>query len=266
VDLQRSRSGVEKMEETISRLPPVFLVTAYAVFWCWEALRSARQRPESHKRTQNLAVSAICIAIAATSGVAVLGLSALAASRHWGLLGLADLQLWAATLAGVLLLDLTDYARHRLTHAVPILWRLHRVHHSDPAVDVTTSLRNHPIEILLRPLFVGAAVLAFGIQPLAVLLQPLLQLPVLVFQHANIRLPPALDRTLAIFIVTPGMHLVHHSRTRQEHDSNYATLLSVWDRLFGSFKPAIAPARIGLDGYEQPRDQTVFGMLATPWR
>lgn len=254
------------MEETISQLPPLFLVAAYVVFWSWEALRSARQTPNTHKRGHNLAMSVLCIALAATSGIGILSISTFVASNQWGLLGLANLPLWAATLAGLALLDLADYVRHRLTHAIPILWRLHRVHHSDSAVDVTTTLRNHPIEILLRPLFIGVAIVAFGIQPLAVLLQPLLQLPVLVFQHANIRLPPRLDRMLAWLIVTPGMHLVHHSRAREQTDSNYATLVSLWDRAFGSFTPAMAPTRIGLDGYDQPRDQTVLGMLATPWR
>jgi sterol desaturase/sphingolipid hydroxylase (fatty acid hydroxylase superfamily) len=255
------------MEEVISRLPPMLLVIAYALFWCWEALYSARQRTGAPgRRGRNLALSVICIAVAAISGTAVLWLSNLAASRHWGLLALAEPPLWAATVAGVLLLDLTDYARHRLSHALPVLWRLHRVHHSDLAVDVTTSLRNHPLEILLRPAFLAAAVVAFGVSPLSVLLQPVIQLPFLVFQHANIRLPPSLDRVLAWLIVTPGMHLVHHSRAQRETNSNYATLLTLWDRVFGSFRPTVVPDRIGLDELDQPRNQTVFGMLATPWR
>lgn len=131
---------------------------------------------------------------------------------------------------------------------------------------MTTSLRNHPIEILLRPLFLGAAVFAFGIAPLAVLLRPLVQLPILVFQHANIRLPPTLDRVLAWLIVTPGMHLIHHSRVRPEADSNYSTFLTVWDRLFGSFRAPEIPTAIGIDGFDQPRNQTMVGLLVTPFQ
>jgi sterol desaturase/sphingolipid hydroxylase (fatty acid hydroxylase superfamily) len=204
--------------------------------------------------------------IHATTGAGVLWLSAVAATRQWRLLALTGLPDWAAISARVLLLDLTDYGRHRLSHRVPVLWRLHRVHHSDVAVDVTTSLRNHPIEMLLRPLFIAGAVLVFGIAPLALLLQPVLQLPILVFEDANIRLPPALDRALAWLIVTPGMHLVHHSNARRQTDSNYATLLSVWDRLLGSFTPTSVPPKIGIDGFDQPGDQTIVGMLATAWR
>lgn len=255
------------MEDAISKLPPVVLVTAYAAFWSWEALLSARKRTsEPRRRGRNLALSAIGVAIAGASGAGVLWLSALVASRGWGLLALANLPAWATTMAGILLLDLTDYGRHRLSHAAPLLWTLHRVHHSDPMVDVTTSLRNHPLEILLRALFLGASVVVFGIPPLPVLLQPLIQLPVIVFQHANIRLPPLLDRALAWVIVTPGMHLVHHSRAQREADSNYTTLFTVWDRLFRSFTPLRLPDRIGTDGLDQPRYQTFFGMLATPWR
>jgi sterol desaturase/sphingolipid hydroxylase (fatty acid hydroxylase superfamily) len=255
------------MEETISRLPPLLLIAAYAVFWAWEALYAARPQPgQRARRGRNLALSAICIVIAAVSGTAALWLSALAEREHWGLMQLLEMPAAVACVAGVVLLDLTDYVRHRLSHAVPLLWRLHRVHHSDLAVDVTTSLRNHPIEILLRPVFLSVTVIAFGIAPLAVLLQPLVQLPILVFQHANIRLPAALDRALAWLIVTPGMHLVHHSRARLEADSNYATFLTVWDRLFGSFRAAGIPAAIGIDGFDQPRNQTMVGLLATPFQ
>jgi len=162
------------MEQTIAQLPPLFLFAAYTVFWGWEAFYAARPRPgQRGRRAHNLALSAICIVIAAASGAAVLWLSAMAAREHWGLMQGVELPATPACIAGLILLDLTDYLRHRLSHAVPLLWNLHRVHHSDLAVDVTTSLRNHPIEILLRPLFIGVTIVAFGIAPLAVLLQPL---------------------------------------------------------------------------------------------
>lgn len=255
------------MEDTISRLPPLLLVAAYAVFWSWEGLRAARApagRPG--RRRRNFVLSVVCIAIAAASGTGVLWLSAVATREGWGLMRWLEMQAFAACIAGIALLDLTDYLRHRLSHALPWLWRLHRVHHSDPAVDVTTSFRNHPLEVLLRPLFLGSAVIVFGIGPLAVLLQPLVQLPVLVFQHANVRLPPALDRMLAWLIVTPGMHLVHHSSLRDEADSNFTTSLTVWDRLFGTFRASVIPPVIGIEGFSEDRNQTMLGMLATPFR
>jgi sterol desaturase/sphingolipid hydroxylase (fatty acid hydroxylase superfamily) len=167
---------------------------------------------------------------------------------------------------GVLLLDLTDYWRHRISHATDWLWRLHRVHHTDLAMDVTTSFRNHPLEMLLRAAFLAVATLAFGIPPMALLLQPILMLPVLVFQHANIRLHRALDSTLAWLIVTPGMHVVHHSRAPAEADSNFATLFTVWDRLFRTFRPSTTPAVFGVEGFEGPNARTFSSMLVTPWK
>jgi len=255
------------MEDTIARLPPLLLVAAYAVFWGWEGLRAARSsagRPG--RRRSNLTLSVVGIAIAAASGTGVLWLSAVAVREGWGLMRWLEVPALIACIAGIALLDLTDYARHRLSHAVPWLWRLHRVHHSDPVVDVTTSLRNHPIELLLRPLFLGAAVIAFGIAPLALLLQPLIQLPILVFQHANVRLPPAMDRVLAWLIVTPAMHLVHHSSLRQQTDSNFTTAFTLWDRLFGTFRPSIIPHVIGIEEFNDARNQTMRGMLVTPFR
>jgi sterol desaturase/sphingolipid hydroxylase (fatty acid hydroxylase superfamily) len=117
------------MQETLSQLPPLILVAAYALFWAWEALYAARQQPAARgRRGRNLGLSAMCIVIAAASGTAVLWVSALVGQERWGLMQLVDVQPVLACVAGILLLDLTDYARHRFTHAVPLLWRLHRVH------------------------------------------------------------------------------------------------------------------------------------------
>ena len=254
------------MNAMLSQLPPLILVAAYTLFWGWEAVASARRNAGFRfRRARNMALTLVSFLLGGATGAALLWLSALVASRQWGLLALTHWSDWAFVIAGLLLLDMTDYWRHRLSHNLPILWRLHRVHHTDAAMDVTTTFRNHPIEMLLRPFFLAAAIAAFGIAPLAVLIQPLLQLPVLVFQHANVQLPPAIDRALAWLIVTPGMHLVHHSRAEPETNSNYATWLSLWDSLFFSRENAV-PAAIGLDGHDTPRHQTLVGMLATPWR
>jgi sterol desaturase/sphingolipid hydroxylase (fatty acid hydroxylase superfamily) len=156
--------------------------------------------------------------------------------------------------------------RHRVSHRLRPLWKLHRVHHTDRHVDVTTALRSHPLEQLIRPVLLAAAILIFGIPPLAVLVYPLLALPVLLFQHTDIRLPPRLDRALAWVVSTPGMHRIHHSRALVETDSNYATGLTCWDRLFGSFSRSAGPHGIGLDGFDDARHQTLAGMLLGAWR
>jgi len=193
----------------------------------------------------------------------MLAASAWIAKTEWGLAAWAGSVI--AVVVGVLLLDMADYWRHRFSHRWPPLWRLHRLHHTDPRIDITTALRSHPIEQALRPLFIVGAIVAFGIPPLAVLIYPLLVLPVLLFQHANVRLPVSLDRVLVWLISTPSMHLVHHSRRPVETDSNYATGLTVWDRLFGTFSPSNSPHGIGLDGFDTPPQQTLRGMLRNPW-
>jgi len=257
------------MAAVLSQLPPFIIVTAYALFWAWEVVSSARPRPGAEppfRRIRNLGVTVLTIAISAATGAGLLFLSALAEARHWGLLAYVHPAAWAAVAVGILALDIADYWRHRISHFVPVLWRLHRLHHSDPVMDVTTSFRSHPIEFLIRGALFGSVVLVVGVPPLSLLLMPVLQLPILLFQHANVRLPVAFDRTLAFIVATPRMHLVHHSRHAPQTNSNYATFLTIWDRLFGSFRPSVAPDAIGLDGHDGPHYQTLAGMLLTPWR
>jgi sterol desaturase/sphingolipid hydroxylase (fatty acid hydroxylase superfamily) len=154
--------------------------------------------------------------------------------------------------AGVLLLDLAMYAQHRIFHAVPWLWRLHAVHHSDPHLDVSSGLRFHPLEILLSMLWKIALVVALGAPVLAVVAFEVLLSTLTLFNHANIRLPSRLDAALRQVLITPAMHHVHHSQLRTECDSNYGFGLSWWDSLFGTrhANPGTDPATlaIGLPG------------------
>jgi len=255
------------VKNILSLLPPLILLGAYVAFWAWEGISAAG--PQSlgwRRRGRNLALSAFGLTIGGLSGGGLLALSATAEARNWALAAFAHAHPATVTVAGVLVLDFADYWRHRISHSVPLLWRVHRVHHSDARMDVTTSLRSHPLEFALRPFFLGTAIGVFGVPTLSVLLFPVLQLPVLVFQHANVRLPRQLERGLAWLIVTPGMHAVHHSRQVQETNSNYATFLSGWDRVFNSLRPSEPPAAIGLDGFDGEDAQSFLGMLREPWR
>jgi len=147
-----------------------------------------------------------------------------------------------------------------------LCWRLHRVQHSDLRLDVTTSLRSDPLEFVPRPIALGITIVAFGIPALPILLHPVLQLPVLVFQHANLRLPAMVDKALATLVSTPAMHAVHHSCRTPETDSNYATFLTVWDRIFSSLRPSDPPDAIGLRGYDDEHRQSLSGLLTEPWK
>lgn len=188
------------------------------------------------------------------------------AYKQLGLLNLFALPVWAKALAAVLLFDFWTYWWHRFNHEIPFLWRFHRVHHSDPQMDVTTANRFHIGEIFMSNTIRIALIILFGAEFWHIALYQALMFPVVQFHHANIGLSPKLDRCLRIFFVTPHMHKVHHSRYHKETDSNYTSMLSVWDRLFGSFRLNKDPHSIqfGLKHFDGDEKQSVLGMLATP--
>ncbi|OYW62080.1 MAG: fatty acid hydroxylase [Rhodobacterales bacterium 32-66-7] len=154
----------------------------------------------------------------------------------FGSLNLLDWPAWLELALAVVILDLAIWAQHLITHKVPLFWRFHRVHHADPDFDVTTALRFHPVEIAASALLKVGLVYLLGPSALAVVLFEVLLNATAMFNHANLRLPTWLDRVLRLVLVTPDMHRVHHSARREEHDSNYGFSLSLWDRIFGTYK------------------------------
>lgn len=158
-----------------------------------------------------------------------------AQAQGWGLMNLITLPLWLAVILTVLIFDLAIWAQHLITHKVPILWRFHRVHHADRDIDVTTAIRFHPVEIALSMLLKIGLVYLLGPPALGIILFEIILNGTAMFNHANIRLPLALDRVVRRLLVTPDMHRVHHSVHRHEHDSNYGFSLSIWDRMFGTY-------------------------------
>jgi len=192
--------------------------------------------------------------------------STLATDKGWGLLNSFDAPIWLDALIAILLFDIFTYWFHRLSHRVPFLWRFHRVHHSDPQMDVTTANRFHFGEIIISSLLRVGAILAIGAEIWQLALYEAIMFPVVQFHHANIVLPPRLDGFLRLFIATPAMHKVHHSRLQPETDSNYTSLLSVWDRIFRSFRTSkdLHAIELGLQGYDSNAKQNLIGLLKTP--
>lgn len=189
------------------------------------------------------------------------------AARHsFGLLHLLSLPTVVKWVLAILLLDAWLYFWHRLNHRIPFLWRFHRVHHSDPHMDVTTANRFHIGEIFMSASLRVPVILLAGVTIGQVALYELLMFAVVQFHHANIGVTERWDRALRVLIVTPFMHKVHHSRWHKETDSNYASFLSIWDRLFGSFRTNKDPSsiHIGLNDFDRPDQQSVPGMFTTP--
>ncbi len=186
--------------------------------------------------------------------------------QHFGLLYWLGLPAWARLAAAVLVVDAWMYWWHRLNHRIPFLWRFHRTHHSDPQMDVTTANRFHIGEIALSSVLRLPVIVLLGLQLWELALYELAMFTVVQFHHANIALPAWLDRAVRLLIVTPFMHKVHHSRWQPETDSNYSSLFSFWDRLFGSFRMRENPhtLQLGLDEFNRPEDHTLTGLLATP--
>jgi sterol desaturase/sphingolipid hydroxylase (fatty acid hydroxylase superfamily) len=194
----------------------------------------------------------------------------LAAERGWGVLQAIDLAPWVEAVIAVVLLDLAIYWQHRMFHAVPVLWRLHRVHHADLEFDVTTGLRFHPVEILLSLLIKSGLVIALGASAVAVLAFEIVLNAMAMFTHANIALPAPLDRRLRRHVVTPAMHRVHHSVVQAEHNSNFGFNVAWWDRVFRTYRETPAAGAdgvtIGLEIYRNAADSRLDRLLVQPFR
>ncbi len=248
-------------------------VGVFAVMAVWEfiAPRRALTVAKSVRWTNNLALVVLnTIALRVAFPVAATGLALHATNQGWGLLQQVELSESFRVLIGIVVLDLAIYFQHVLFHAVPALWRLHRVHHADLDFDVTTGARFHPIEIFLSMLIKCAVILALGPPALAVLIFEILLNATAMFNHANVRILSAIERVVRWVIVTPDMHRVHHSALPHETNSNFGFNLSAWDRLFGTYRAQPAEGHvemtIGLKGFRDPREvDRLDGMLWLPF-
>jgi sterol desaturase/sphingolipid hydroxylase (fatty acid hydroxylase superfamily) len=265
------------MSETILVQEPmlrigVFLAVLLAMaVWEVAAPRRRQEIPRVIRWTNNLALVVVDTLILRLSfPILAVGLALIAEERGWGLFNVLEVPLWLAVLLSILLLDLAIYLQHVLFHAVPALWRLHRMHHADLEFDVTTGLRFHPVEILLSMAIKLAVVAALGAPAVAVLIFEVLLNATAMFNHANIRLPAGVDRVLRWIVVTPDMHRVHHSVIPVETNSNFGFNLPWWDRLLGTYraqpKAGHEGMTIGIEQFRTPRDLWLDRMLIQPLR
>lgn len=243
----------------------VFAAVALAeIFWPW-------RRPEARARrwAANIGVLLLdSLLVRVLFPVAAVGAAIWAEGQGFGLLH--GWPVWLALPVAVVALDLAIYLQHRVFHAVPWLWRLHRMHHADTEFDTTTGLRFHPGEILLSMVIKMAVVVALGAPAAAVVVFEVLLNATSLFNHGNLRLPPWLDAGVRRVLVTPDMHRVHHSVLRAETDSNFGFCLAWWDRLFGTYRAEAAAGRaaitIGLPLFREPSEQRLDRMLTQPFR
>ncbi len=245
----------------------------FALMALWEFMAPRRRLSVSRwvRWPNNLAIVALdTLLVRVIFPAAAVGLALVGEQRGWGLLNAVAIPDWLKIAAAVVALDLVIYLQHVMFHAVPALWRLHRMHHADLDFDVTTGVRFHPVEILLSMLIKLAAVVALGAPALAVLIFEVLLNATSMFNHSNVRMPVVLDRVLRWIVVTPEMHRVHHSILPHETNSNFGFNAPWWDRLFGTYRaqPEAGHERmtIGIAQFRDPRELWLDRLLLQPLR
>lgn len=259
------------LHEPAIRLAGFLMVLAAMMLWELAAPCRRHEMPRLIRWTNNLALVVIDAALVRLCfPVLAVGVAIWAEGRGWGLLNLTDLPGAWAVIAAILLLDLATYGQHVLFHAVPALWRLHRMHHADLDVDATTGLRFHPAEILLSMAIRLVLVVLIGAPPIAVLVFEVLLNAAAIFNHANITLPPAVERRLRWVLVTPDMHRIHHSANPAETNANYGFAVPWWDRLLGTYVARAALGQtgmtIGLTQFRDRREAWLDRLLLQPLR
>jgi sterol desaturase/sphingolipid hydroxylase (fatty acid hydroxylase superfamily) len=246
----------------------VFLVMAAWEIW---APRRRQTIGREQRWPSNLGIIALdTIIVRLVFPLGAVALALLAETKGWGLLQVWAVPAWVAIPFAVLVLDLAIYLQHVLFHAVPALWRLHRMHHADLEFDVTTGIRFHPIEMLLSMVIKLTVVAALGAPAVSVLIFEVLLNATAMFNHSNVRMPERVDRVLRLFVVTPDMHRVHHSVIVREMNSNFGFNLPWWDRIFGTYRAEPEAGQIdmtiGVTQFREPAEQRLDHMLTQPFR
>ena len=265
------------MSTTILSAEPLirlgFFAWVLAAMAFWEALapRRVQEIGRAWRWPNNLGIVVVdTIVLRILFPTAAVGFAILAEQRGWGLLNMVILPAWVEVVIAVVVLDLAIYLQHVLFHKVPVLWRLHRMHHADLELDVTTGVRFHPVEIVISMLIKFAVVAALGAPALGVLAFEVVLNATSMFSHSNVRLPGPIDKVLRLIVVTPDMHRVHHSIERRETDSNFGFNLPWWDRLFGTYRPEPEAGHeamtIGIPQFRDPKELRLDRMLLQPLR
>ena len=256
--------------ESVIRLG--FFGGVFAVMALWEILATRRELrvAKGTRWFANIGITFLgALLVRVIFPAAAVGMALLAGERGWGFVNYLHLSETVSIVVSVLILDLVIYLQHVLFHAIPVLWRLHMVHHADIDFDVTTGFRFHPVEIVLSMVIKLSAVILLGPPVVAVLVFEILLNATAMFNHGNVRIPLAVDRLLRLFVVTPDMHRVHHSVKPFETNSNFGFNLPWWDRLLGTYRDQPEDGHkamiIGLSQFQENLKQTLPWLLALPF-
>jgi sterol desaturase/sphingolipid hydroxylase (fatty acid hydroxylase superfamily) len=265
--MSAGRDGAELLPRWVTA--PLAVGTFALLVWL-ERRRPLRRavEPKPARVGRNLALAAIgAVAVQLAETPAVVALARIGSEHGWGLLHAVALPSWLALAVGVVLMDYTLWVWHVLTHRVPLLWRFHLVHHVDLDLDASTALRFHFGELILSIGWRAGQVLALGLSPLGLSVWQTLTLLSIMFHHSNVQLPLGIERRLVRLVVTPRMHGIHHSTVREETDSNWSSVLSVWDRLHRTLRLDVPQTAItiGVPAYREAAELTLPRLVTMPF-
>ena len=260
---------MDSLLDTLAAIQPLIVIGSLLILWIAESfipyLKPAPNR--RHHGWQNLLLLVIAFATNGATGLMVNKAVAATSTHGWGLLNWLSLPPLVSLVAGMLLIDFYDYCYHVLTHKVGVLWRYHRVHHSDTTLDSTSSLRFHPFEFIMQALAWLVMIPLLGISAASLTIYLSLYVGLVVFQHANVRLPAWVDRYGSYIFSTPGWHKMHHAADQRLTDSHYGDVFTFWDRLFGTGGPIeFENLEYGLEHFRDANQQTVKQLLLMPFK
>jgi sterol desaturase/sphingolipid hydroxylase (fatty acid hydroxylase superfamily) len=257
------------MIQKLADFQPVILIVILLLMYNlerWIPYLTGPVNKKKHDRN-NLVLSIISFAINGALSLVVLNMLTQTASKQWGLLNQFNLPSWIKIVLGILLIDFGSYIFHNISHKLPLLWRIHRVHHSDPSINASSSLRFHPIDVVLSqclwPVF---WIVLMGISMTSFIIYGTLALPLLVLQHSNFKIPSWIEKYGRYIFSTPGWHKIHHADEQSLTDSHYGDVFTFWDRIFGTWRPT-RPEEIkyGLPDFAYEERQKALFLLKSPF-
>ncbi len=253
----------------VEKWEPFIAIFFIAFFLIWESFAPFFKQPEE-RTTHGVKNIVIAVINGLIIGILFSGITLIVANyteeNNFGFVHLFNLSEIQYSILAFIIMDMWNYTWHRINHRLPFLWRFHKIHHSDPNMDVTTSVRFHFGEIIISSALRLVVIFLVGIPIWVLIFYDTTLLICTIFHHSNIQLRDKFDKLIRVVIVSPNMHKVHHSRIRIETDSNYSSFLTIWDRIFGSFslKDDYSEINFGLDNYDGKEKQSLIGLMKTP--
>lgn len=258
------------MIDLLANLQPIVLIVMLILMYCIENMLPYLIPPANKNRhyRRNLTISLVSFLLNALLGAIVIMVVELTTQNHWGLLNLIHLPLIAKLLIGILLFDFGSYLTHNLQHKVPFLWRFHRIHHSDYHLNVSSSLRFHPVDVMVSQcVYQCIGVIVIGLPVTAFVIYGSIAIPLLIMQHSNVRFPQKFERFASLVFATPGWHKIHHSAEQKETDSHYGDVFTFWDRVFGTWgKKQPHEIQYGLAEFNRDEHHRVGHLMVSPFK